>query len=1393
VKAGAGEELVSKPFSSVLDAELRSFTNTHSTAERSSSEVIRAAHEERLVGLAFSGGGIRSATFNLGVLQALADLQLLRKFHYLSTVSGGGYIGSWFIAWIHRRDRAIDGVASALRTAWKQHPGGDAPEEICFLRRFSNYLTPKLGWLGADTWTVIAIYLRNVLLNMTGVIAGFAMLLLLPRLLGWLMSYLPSSGGGFLFVLLASVILLVFAGFFIHRNIEFFDLDQQKMWTADPLSAGDNSVIKAEEHGIETTGGLQVWFSQHSQQTFNDFVLGFDFVMSSSEAEADVFVRCKSLSAASQSLPSECLAIHVGGEQRTDADPTCTTGGLVGRQPATGARLNPPPPGEPNRMMIICRGETCTVRLNGRVVNVFRAKTDIPLTGHIGAIANSRSGSVNFSNIRLRPLASTGRRRLSQGWVQLLIVIPLFLAALLTVRILPLTFSRPPQNWLFLLCQSYPWLCWGAFAGIVTLILEVIGAAKNRATDSGISKRALINVFAITAGAAVGGLALQWFHELLPPLRDISTGEDLNFWPRLVWMPPAFIVALSIMLIIYIGLLGRGVDRADPNQSDPNEAIREWWSRLGAWLLIYTLVWIGFFGIALYSPPVLGWLAAKARITLSALGVGWVVTTLSSLIAAKNPATGRGGKSIWLESLAAIGPYTFIIGLFAILSWGVDMTLRPSAREPVAHANSPSGLTMGVTVTAGSNQPVSVQVTPKPVVTTGLSDQLRKHWHALDVSHQRIGGNSMSRNGRLLLILGMALIIVVILSLRVDINEFSMHSMYRNRLARCYLGASNVELRRQHPFTGFDPNDDILLGRLDQYHWDKEQTGPYPIINCSINLVGGGELAWQERKAASFVFTPKYCGYDFPELPPGYCATGNVNDQSRIGYAASRGPVTLATAMAISGAAVSPNMGYHTSPAAAFLMTLFNVRLGWWIGNPRSKNGWKNSSPNFALVWLIMEMFGLTHAKGSYIYLSDGGHFENLGLIELVRRRCRFIVLCDAEEDHNFEFAGLGNAIEKCRTDLGIDIELDVEPIRRRNELGHSHSHCAVGRIRYDQCDPGAHAGTLLYIKSSLTGDEPTDVLRYSARNPAFPHETTNDQWFGESQFESYRALGHHATMSAFEVVDSPDNLSGLTTERLFVELHQRWYPPCSPLDASFKRRGETLKELYETLRTDPDLNFLTQQIYPEWRALMSNLRIAENAPPPPGPWLPESVNEVRAGLYFCNRLIQLMEDVYHDLHLEQEYSHPDNRGWINLFKHWSWSRMFRVTWTVSAANSGARFQSFCDRVLNLRVGEIKVVPPRRRHGELTARDSVLSILQLIEPESAEVASILTPVEKELLRSLRRAYGEFDDKVSLRLIQVVPGGLPNEEGPEFVAGILLLKAGQSDDKPRGDACSFRAG
>jgi len=257
-------------------------------------------------------------------------------------------------------------------------------------------------------------------------------------------------------------------------------------------------------------------------------------------------------------------------------------------------------------------------------------------------------------------------------------------------------------------------------------------------------------------------------------------------------------------------------------------------------------------------------------------------------------------------------------------------------------------------------------------------------------------------------------------------------------------------------------------------------------------------------------------------------------------YAYPDGGVFLGTALATSGAAVNPNMGFHTSPPLAFLMTVFNVRLGWWLGNPQHPDTWKRSTPLFGLFYLLMELFATTSDRSRYVNLSDGFHFENLGLYELVRRRCKYIVVGDAGADPLHSYDDLGNAIRKCRTDFGVEIEIDLSRLRLKRDGETSASHCVVGKIRYDLVDPTLDPGKLLYFKPTLTGDDPVDVQNYKTLHPDFPHQPTANQWFDESQFESYRQLGRVSAESALDKLGSPDDAAGMTTEDIFDTLEVR-------------------------------------------------------------------------------------------------------------------------------------------------------------------------------------------------------------------------------------------------------------
>jgi hypothetical protein len=288
----------------------------------------------------------------------------------------------------------------------------------------------------------------------------------------------------------------------------------------------------------------------------------------------------------------------------------------------------------------------------------------------------------------------------------------------------------------------------------------------------------------------------------------------------------------------------------------------------------------------------------------------------------------------------------------------------------------------------------------------------------------------------------------------------------------------------------------------------------------TLNLVRGKRLAWQQRRAESFTSTPLHSG----SLFVGYRRTRDYGGKNGI---------TLGTAVATSGAAASSNMGYFSpSPFVTLVLTFFNARLGWWLGNP-GIHGWDTyfrSHPQKALSPILDEAFGLTDDTNPYVLLSDGGHFENLGLYEMVLRRCRHVIVVDGSADPEGNYDDLGGAVRKIRIDFGIQIEF-TPPfliLSRPESETKKGAYVAVGKIHYEDVDgkkddgEPVEPGTLIYVKPAIYGDEPRDIFNYARSHETFPHESTADQFFDEPQFESHRMLGFYAMESLFDAAPPP-------------------------------------------------------------------------------------------------------------------------------------------------------------------------------------------------------------------------------------------------------------------------------
>lgn len=356
-------------------------------------------------------------------------------------------------------------------------------------------------------------------------------------------------------------------------------------------------------------------------------------------------------------------------------------------------------------------------------------------------------------------------------------------------------------------------------------------------------------------------------------------------------------------------------------------------------------------------------------------------------------------------------------------------------------------------------------------------------------------------------------------------NAYSLHQLYKDRLGKAFLF-------RPH-FGGKSEPEPLLSFKLSDI---KTTDCPYPIINTALNVQGSKEANRRGRDADFFTFTPDLLGSDLTHFAPlGRVSTTNMEVVDE--------RLDLGATMAISGAALSANMGSNTSRWLSPTLALLNIRLGYWLRNPRDlakrKRLFRPGEWLFNFLgkfYLLLEMFNVLDEERRFVYLSDGGHIENLGVYQLLKRGCRLIIAIDAEADPEISCSSLLKLERFARIDLGVRIILPWEQIASRNNetnramesaaaksaTRHRGPHSAVGRILYEN---GAQ-GVLLYFKSSLSGDEKDYLLAYKKRNRQFPHETTSDQFFTEEQFEVYRALGYHVVEGFFSHSDAYSSLT---------------------------------------------------------------------------------------------------------------------------------------------------------------------------------------------------------------------------------------------------------------------------
>ncbi len=336
----------------------------------------------------------------------------------------------------------------------------------------------------------------------------------------------------------------------------------------------------------------------------------------------------------------------------------------------------------------------------------------------------------------------------------------------------------------------------------------------------------------------------------------------------------------------------------------------------------------------------------------------------------------------------------------------------------------------------------------------------------------------------------------------VNANYIGIGRMYRDRLMELFM--PDLEAIRGNQWRRAGAADQFDLVKLVDEHGVPQR--PLHLVNCNVVMVGARQDRFRGRGGDSFVLSPCFSG----SSATGWMETRHLGD----------GHFTLATAIAASGAAASPHTGVAgrgitRNPLVSLLLSLTNVRLGYWIRNPRASRtprAWhKWFPPNLLLPGIRQGLFGSgTTEDAFFIELTDGGHFDNTGLYELVRRRVKVIVLSQASQDVGCCMEDLANAIQRVRVDFGVHIRFTSEswPLGalRSGELGAVVKRgWALGTIKYPGTDS---TGILLYLQASPVGCMNADTESYWRRHVDFPNQTTADQFFDEEQLEAYRELG---------------------------------------------------------------------------------------------------------------------------------------------------------------------------------------------------------------------------------------------------------------------------------------------
>ncbi len=590
---------------------------------------------------------------------------------------------------------------------------------------------------------------------------------------------------------------------------------------------------------------------------------------------------------------------------------------------------------------------------------------------------------------------------------------------------------------------------------------------------------------------------------------------------------------------------------------------------------------------------------------------------------------------------------------------------------------------------------------------------------------------------------GGSLFVILSTLLCFDPARVGMHDFYRSRICRCFLGAARAARPSHTRPTSEQFGDDLTLGEMREY--TKNQR-PIHLVCCAANNLAGDTLGSLYRGARSATLSPFGLSLGDHAAQCDELRYSSALTASAAAFNSQMGRISmdLGPAVAFVMSAfnlrlglwvphpLTPNPRHPMLVGRPFFYEMFgrtncdplpqDGELERWYQLAKKPLAWLGDALQHAAQYTTRSMikqatrFAMTKALAEgagklsdqagkmsgkmsaltenrrrdvqFLHLSDGAHFENLGLYELVRRHCRYLIVSDCGTDPEVAFDDLATALRSIREDFGVEIDLDVGPLRH-DDTGRARQHAVVGTIHYDGL-AGTDKGTILLFKPNLTGDEPTDITQYQVRHPEFPHETTGDQFYDEAQWESYRRLGEHAGDAVLSKLAPDFGVTRTETqfvENVFLDAAQRWFPAADRQNETFIALTERCAALESSLGENAPAT-LRAEFFPEVARAYSPTAV-KPAPKKEGAETTEVMPDSRADdevrtVHYMMLVAQLMEDVWLAVDLETHWAHPLNEGWMNYFHRWAATPSFRRWWPILSPIYNSRFRGFVRERFNL-------------------------------------------------------------------------------------------------------------